>query len=136
MSFTPNDKNETMYPIPFTQYLRPHGRTRQVFFLTENKKVFKQAMELISYGYTFEVEILTTSQVSATLTGYDPLLDEEQDILHAVTTNDESVVTELEALVKKASAWKEKNWEKIKSRALGFKQMIEMQREEQANGPN
>jgi len=51
--------------IPFTQYLRPNGRTRPVEFDTD-PTIEAMAMDLIAHGAHFDAEVLTTGHVSLT----------------------------------------------------------------------
>lgn len=59
--------------IPFTQYLRPNGRPKEVYIdlgiETENK-----AQQLIDCGCRFDIEILLTGIVSMTCEQGDELL--------------------------------------------------------------
>lgn len=50
--------------IEFTQYLRPHGETRQVWI--EIPSIQEKADLLIKAGYHFDIEELTTGMVSMT----------------------------------------------------------------------
>lgn len=51
--------------IPFTQYLRPAGRTR-VVRIDRPAEVEATAHRLIDAGVRFEAEVLTTGEVSLT----------------------------------------------------------------------
>jgi hypothetical protein len=51
--------------IPFTQYLLPDGRTKAVYFETD-EEVGEKAKALLEKGCHFDVEILTTGVVSLT----------------------------------------------------------------------
>ena len=52
--------------IPFTQYLRPNGRKRQEFFQVDGQTAV-DATRLLDAGLVFEVEVLTTNEVSLTV---------------------------------------------------------------------
>jgi hypothetical protein len=56
--------------IPFTQYLRPNGRRTEVR-IERPKDVYEKAMNIIDAGYRFEAEVLTTGDISLTITGKD-----------------------------------------------------------------
>lgn len=56
--------------IPFTQYLRPHGRKRKVT-INRPKDVYDRAMDIIKSGFCFEIEMLTNGLVSMTITNDD-----------------------------------------------------------------
>lgn len=60
-----------MRTIPFTQYMLPHGRKVPVSIEVADD-VAGKADELIAQGICFECEVLTTGQVSLTIT--DPEL--------------------------------------------------------------
>lgn len=51
--------------VPFTQYLRPDGRTKEIS-IEMPRKIGLLARSLLSKGYYFSAEILTTDQVSLT----------------------------------------------------------------------
>jgi len=67
---------DTNNQIPFTQYLRPNGRTREVS-IERPAEIYKKAMEIINAGYRFEVEELTTGQISMTISKDDEDCDIE-----------------------------------------------------------
>lgn len=49
--------------IPFTQYLRPDGGRQQIT-IERPKEIEELAQRLIVCGYRFEIEMLTTGEVS------------------------------------------------------------------------
>lgn len=53
--------------IEFTQYMLPHGR-RQPAWIEVAPDVAEKARSLVKQGLCFECEILTTGQVSLTIT--------------------------------------------------------------------
>ena len=53
--------------IPFTQYLLPNGRRKEVT-IEVDQDVAEKARELIAEGLAFECEVLTTGHVSLTIT--------------------------------------------------------------------
>lgn len=55
------------YSIPFTQYIRPYGRTREVTLQCLTKKAFLKSQTILSYGLEFECEILLTGESSLTI---------------------------------------------------------------------
>ncbi len=65
-----------MFEIPFTQYLMPDGRKRDVS-ISRPKEIYDKALDIIDAGYRFEAEVLTTGQVSLTITGRDEDVDIE-----------------------------------------------------------
>lgn len=52
--------------IPFTQYLRPDGRARDVS-IERPEEIERKALQIIQAGYVFECEELTTGHASLTI---------------------------------------------------------------------
>ena len=59
--------------IPFTQYLRPNGRTRDVT-IDMPEDIEKKAQELLATGHHFDIEELTTGMVSMTCEKGDDII--------------------------------------------------------------
>jgi len=55
------------HKIPFTQYLRPHGKRQAVFFYTDSKELYDKAQRIIDSGLAFECEVLMNGVVSFTI---------------------------------------------------------------------
>lgn len=55
-----------MTKIYFTQYLRPDGR-KQIISIDRPAMVVAKADHILSHGFVFEAEVLTTEQVSLTI---------------------------------------------------------------------
>jgi len=93
--------------IPFTQYLRPDGRQRDIQ-IEVPPQVVADAHALVCSGYHLECEVLRTGEVS--LTVFDPT--EEEDIAIEVVPNGpgvrEAVARLIAAGLKAAEAAKEK----------------------------
>lgn len=68
--------NQFEFNIPFTQYLLPNGRRKDVT-ITRPREIHEKAMAIIAAGYRFEIVILQTGVVSMTVTGPDADGDEE-----------------------------------------------------------
>lgn len=51
--------------VPFTQYLRPNGRQKQVV-IDCDKEIEAKALRVIQEGFVFEIEELTTGEVNMT----------------------------------------------------------------------
>lgn len=66
------------YDIPFTQFLRPDGRRRQVS-ISRPPSVWAHAKPLIDAGCRFEIEELSTGHVSMTVERDDK--DGETEVL-------------------------------------------------------
>lgn len=81
--------------IPFTQFERPNGSTRQVF--TEvSHKVHEAAQELLTsqeYDFTFEAEVLPADAVSLTIN------DGECDVAIEICANGSEVPKAVERLI-------------------------------------
>ena len=56
-----------IYEIPFTQYILPNGKRKQIVFNTKDETVKNKSDDLIKKDYRFEIEILRTGQISATI---------------------------------------------------------------------
>lgn len=67
------------HEIPFTQYLRPDGRTRRVFAPCSYDTFLKATILMDHQGLRFEAEVLTTGEVS--LTAHDPIIGEDVGII-------------------------------------------------------
>lgn len=83
--FGPESRKEFPFVVPFTQYLLPRGEKQSVY-LPVDKETFKKAQEITEAGYQFEIEVLRTGEVSATI--MDPIL--EMDAAITVGLNDAS----------------------------------------------
>ena len=81
--------------IPFTQYLRPNGRAVDIYFQAPDH-VFLKAEQLIADGFKFEVEVLTTGEISLTVS------DGEEDIAIELFPNGPGIEKHVEALVDEA----------------------------------
>jgi hypothetical protein len=80
--------------IPFTQFLRPDGRTRSTE-VEVSDDVAAMARAIIARGLRFECEVLTTGHASFTIT--DP---EEGDLDIRVVPNGPGVVEAIEDMVR------------------------------------
>jgi hypothetical protein len=81
--------------IPFTQYLRPNGRRRQVS-IERPSLVEKMADHVISRGYVFECEELSNGTCSLTVT------NDEGDLEVELCRNGPEVSDAVDVLVKRA----------------------------------
>lgn len=81
-----------MIEIPFTQYLRPDGRKVDVS-IEVSDEVGTKAHAIIAAGYRFECEILTTGQVSVTIT------DDEADHAIEIVMNGPDIPVTVERLI-------------------------------------
>lgn len=84
-----------MYNIPFTQYFLPHGRKALMFFGVSDE-LGVQAQAIIDRGWRFEAEMLTTGEVSLTVS--DPI--EEIDVAIEVVPNGPEVVDAVTRLIR------------------------------------
>lgn len=90
-----------MKAIPFTQYMLPDGRPREIK-IERSDAVADKAQQIIDAGYRFEAEVLTTGDVSFTVTG--PMPDdkeEEGDVDIEVTSNGPGVFEAVDRLVER-----------------------------------
>lgn len=88
--------------IPFTQYLRPHGRKRMVE-VERSPEIERLAEEFIDRGGYFECEALSTGHASLTAGHPDA---EEGDIAVELVMNGPDVPEAVDRLVRKAHAWR------------------------------
>ena len=88
--------------IPFTQYLRPDGRTRDVD-IEMPAEIEQLAQIFIRRGGKYECEELTTGHVS--LTAVHLVDGEYQDIAIQVCENGPEVPACVEKLVRRSVAW-------------------------------
>lgn len=98
------DSAESCEPpeIPFTQYLMPDGRQKDIGFPCESNDVYRKAMSLIERGAVFEAEVLSTGHVSL-----ECLFSTEPDptsLAMRVCQNGPPVVEAVKSLV--LEAWK------------------------------
>lgn len=80
--------------IPFTQYLRPSGTTRQIR-IERSKEVYEKAMRIIDAGFVFEAEALGTGICSFTITDRE----EEEDVAIELCPNGPKVLEAIDKLV-------------------------------------
>lgn len=59
-------KSDTAHEVPFTQFLRPHGRSKPVV-IERPKRIAEKADRVRLAGLSFEVEELLTGEVSLTV---------------------------------------------------------------------
>jgi hypothetical protein len=88
--------------IPFTQYLRPHGRKRAIE-IDMPLPIEHLAFTFIKAGGRYEVEELTTGHVS--LTAVYKVDDEDQDIAIELCLNSKEVIEAVKKLVRKSVAF-------------------------------
>lgn len=63
------DPPETVWKIPFTQFLLPNGCQRPMDHTTPYKDVGEKAQKILDAGFHFTCEILTTGDVAFYITG-------------------------------------------------------------------
>jgi hypothetical protein len=80
--------------IPFTQYLRPHGRKTHVE-IDMPWEIEQKAKAIMMANLSFECEELLTGKVSLTIS------NQEQDLFIEVVPNNEEVVDAVARLVEK-----------------------------------
>lgn len=80
--------------IPFTQFLRPHGR-RQTVLITLDRVAEAKAFLILAAGYQFQCEELTTGQASFTI--FDPTIQE--DVAIKICPNGPAVPKTVTALI-------------------------------------
>ncbi len=83
-----------MISIPFTQYILPDGRKVSTTIHC-HANVEEKAKQIIDRGFRFECEILTTGEVSLTITN-----DEDGDVAIKIVPNSPAVRSAVESLIK------------------------------------
>jgi hypothetical protein len=78
--------------IPFTQFLRPHGR-QMATWIERPEPVALKATHILQAGFRFECEVLTTGLISLTIS------DAEADYACEVVTNTEEVPAAVDRLI-------------------------------------
>ena len=83
--------------IPFTQFMLPDGKRRQTV-IDMPQEIEDKALKLIEAGYRFEIEVLTTGEISM-----ECLNDEEGGMLaNELCENGPPVVEAVESLVNRS----------------------------------
>jgi hypothetical protein len=85
---------ETEYHIPFTQYLLPDGRKRDVT-IVRPKEIYDKAMDIVKAGHRFEAEVLTTGMVSLTIFN----LQKQEDVAIKVVSNGPEVQEAIDRMI-------------------------------------
>jgi hypothetical protein len=86
----------------FIQYLRPDGRKKEVSIAC-SPEIEAKAAQVAAWGGEFEVEVLTTGDVSLTCE-YDDAEGERQSLAHEVCQNGPEVPKVVKRLVETAIA--------------------------------
>lgn len=87
---TPSDTGS----IPFTQYLMPDGRIRQIA-IDRPKDICDKALDIIKAGYRFEAEMLRTGEISLTIF----CIADEEDVDIEVIPNGPEVPLAVDRLI-------------------------------------
>jgi hypothetical protein len=82
--------------ITFTQYLRPDGQQVDIYFPAPDH-LYLLAEELIADGYRFEAEVLTTGEISLTVS------DGEEDIAIQLCPNSPGIEKFVGKLIEEAT---------------------------------
>ena len=88
-------KRSDTVTILFTQYLRPNG-LKAPMSVHCRANVEEKAKRIIDSGYLFECEVLTTGEVSLTITN-----DKDGDVAIKVVPNSPSIPLAVESLINK-----------------------------------
>lgn len=81
--------------IPFTQYVRPYGKPKKVFF-DAPKEIADMAHTLIAKGYTFNVEMIGRNEISLTVS------DGKEDVAIELSPNGPGIENAVTSLVQAA----------------------------------
>lgn len=99
--------------ILFTQYYMPNGRQKHKTF-DSDPKTEKLAHEMLDFGFTFDVEILSTGMISMTCMAPDK---EETCLASEISTNGPEVVEKVQSLVRNAYQY----WQDHKKKFPGWR---------------
>jgi hypothetical protein len=83
------------YEVPFTQFILPNGRRETTYFET-SEEVYTKAMKMIEAELSFEIELLRTGHVHATITDHRTDIG---DIKSVVCNNGPDVVTKINDMI-------------------------------------
>lgn len=81
--------------VPFTEYVRPRGRKRELLWMTDDKDIAAKARAIITNGFAFEIERLDGGIVSATVTHH-----EAGDMAHILSRNDKSLTAKITGMIR------------------------------------
>lgn len=87
-------------PIPFTQFLMPNGR-REPVEIDRPAEVAAKARRLISLGCHFDIEMLSTGQIS--MTCEDDRWEDDPVLAHEICPNGPEVPIAVDRLVATAA---------------------------------
>lgn len=85
--------------IKFTQFLRPHGQKKPVF-IERSPEVESKANQIVLASYRFEIEELTTGEVSMSITWFNPITMETEDVISELVPNGPEVPLAVDRLIK------------------------------------
>lgn len=82
------------YLIPFTEFVLPDGRKRELNWHTKDRVIAAKANAIITSGFVFEIERLRNGVVSVTITH-----DEVGDIAHTLSHSDTTLTEKITAMI-------------------------------------
>jgi hypothetical protein len=82
--------------IPFTQYLLPDGRKKEVV-ISRPQGIYDKAMAIIAAGYCFEIEILNNGLIHMTVSDKK----KEEDLTCEVVPNGPEVPVAVDRMIKR-----------------------------------
>ena len=94
-----------MAKIPFTQYLMPHGETKDIH-LDCAEDLESVAQELIKRGCRFEVEVLSTGAVSVTCEDYSDDPNDPETLAIEIVANGPHMLGAVDKIITDAMAIK------------------------------
>lgn len=86
--------------IPFTQFLRPHGKQQRIYIDCE-PEIEAMAKDILKHGYEFEIEELQTGQISMEILKHKPDADPEV-IAGEICPNGPPVVENVAKMIREA----------------------------------
>jgi hypothetical protein len=95
---------ETAWKIPFTQYMLPYGRKKPNPYICFDKDIAEKAQKILDAGFRFDIEVLSTGAVSATIGGqlqYAPdESPEDSDVAMVLAFNGPDVPVKIDGMIR------------------------------------
>jgi len=86
--------SESKYEIPFTEYVRPRGRKRDLLWPTTSRELYAKSRAIIAAGFVFEVERLEGNVIGATITH-----NEAGDMAYCLAYNDKRLTASITSMI-------------------------------------
>lgn len=88
---------ELLFEIPFTQYLLPDGRKKEILWECTDMEVSRMARDIIEAGLTFECEVLNNGFVSLSVED----LENDEQVGIQLSSNDGKISGAVDKLIRR-----------------------------------